>query len=85
MKSVTVEIEKEQLDRIFREMAPGDAVVLTDGMRRITLESLPAFDAEQDSPELERELLKGISSPISDYSISDLEGIIKRVRAEKRQ
>ena len=83
MKSVTVEVGKEQLDRVFREMSPGDAVVLTDGTRRITLESMPPDDIDDDE-QLEKELLKAVDGPFADFSFSELDAIAERVLAEKK-
>jgi hypothetical protein len=84
MKSLKVEIDKSQLDNLLAEITPGDGVILTDGDRQIALELLPHFDPNEDSPELEAELLKAANGPFSDYSRADLEEIAARVRAEKR-
>jgi hypothetical protein len=85
MKSVTMHVEKEQLDRLLAEMHPGDAVLLTDGDREVMLESAPVLDLDEDSAELEKELLKAVDGPFSDYSRVELEQIAARVLAEKKR
>jgi hypothetical protein len=82
MKSVTVQIEKDEFDRVLKQASPGDAVILTDGDRQIRF---PAFDVNEDSPELEAELLKAVDGPFSDYSRAELEAITARVLAEKKK
>jgi hypothetical protein len=85
MKSVTMHVEKQQLDQLLAEMAPGDAVVLTDGHREIMLESSPLLEIDDDNPELAKELLKAVDGPFSDYSRVELEEIVARVQAEKKR
>jgi hypothetical protein len=85
MKSVTMHVEKQQLDRLLAEIAPGDAVVLTDGDREIMLESGPLLEIDDDNPELVKELLKAVDGPFSDYSRVELEEIVARVQAEKKR
>jgi hypothetical protein len=85
MKSVTMRVEKEQLDRLLAEVRPGDAVILTDGAREIMFESAPPLDLDEDSPDLAKELLKAIDGPFADYSRGELEAIAARVLAEKKR
>jgi hypothetical protein len=58
--------------------------VLTDGDRRVTLEPGVALDLEEDSPELEAELLKAANGPFSPYHESELREITDRVLHERR-
>jgi hypothetical protein len=43
------------------------------------------FDPEEDSPELEAELLKGIKGPFKPYSEQEMREIGERIIREKRQ
>ena len=83
MKSVTVQVEREELDRLLKQVAPGDEVVLTDGDRKLALERFPTFDVNEDSDELGEELLKALRTRTSGYSRRDLEEVARRVRGEK--
>lgn len=83
MKSVTVHLDKLELDRVLKQVTPGDAVVLTDGDRQVRLESFAPFNVQEDSVELGNELLKAVDGPFADYSRAELEAIAARVRAEK--
>ncbi len=83
MKSVTLRIEEDELDRFLKQVSPGDAVILTDGKREYMLESPPGPDFEEDSEELGNEILKALRTPISKYSHSDLEEVMRRVRGQK--
>jgi hypothetical protein len=62
--------------------------VLAYGDKKVRLERYAPsggpvdFDLEQDSSELEAELLKGVRGPFSPYSRQDLDDIAARVRRE---
>ena len=45
--------------------------------------SAAAFDPEEDTPELEAELLKGVQGTFAPYSRQALEAVAERVRLEK--
>jgi hypothetical protein len=77
MKTVTVHVEKEQLNRIQAE----GLVVLTDGERQVTFER-SIYDLEEDSPELAAELLKASKGSFTSYSRQDLEKIAEHVIRE---
>jgi hypothetical protein len=91
MKTLTVHVAKEQLSQFIAEAHPGDAIVLTDGERRVTLEASPAesgaldLDLEEDSPELAAELLKAAAGPFTSYSRQDLEAVAQQVLLEKHR
>ena len=85
MKSVTIHIEKGELNRLLKEMTPGDAVILTDGDREIMLESAGSLNLDEDSEDLGNEILKALKTPLSNYSQTDLAEIIRRVRSEPSQ
>ena len=89
MKTVMVTAAQPELRRLVEEAYQGTAVVLAYGEKRVKLERYaPAagvvdFDLEQDSAELEAELVKAIRGPFTPYSRGDLDTIAERVRAEK--
>ena len=88
MKTVTVTAAQPELRRLVEEAYQGGPVVLAYGDKRVKLERYaPAsgavdYDLEQDSAELEAELLKAIRGPFTPYSRGDLDVIAERARAE---
>lgn len=89
MKTVTVTAAQPELCELVEEVFRGKPIVLAYGEKRVKLERYtPAngaveFDPEQDSPELEAELLPAVRSRFTPYSRQDLEAIAKRARGEK--
>ena len=82
MKTLTVEQAQKQLGQLITEAHAGNIIVLTDGDKKVTLQPGVVLDPEEDSPELEAELLKAVNSPhtplrdgelreIADQAISD--------------
>jgi predicted DNA-binding antitoxin AbrB/MazE fold protein len=51
---------------------------------RVTIESETEFDLEQDSPELEAELLKAAPGPFTPYSAAALRETCEQVAKAKR-
>ena len=85
MKTLTVQEAQSQLGQLIAEANHGNVIVLTDGAQKVTLSPGAALDLEQDSPELEAELLKGIDGPFTPYSSEEMRGIVERIiREEKR-
>ena len=85
MKTLTVQEAESQLGRLIAEANRGDLIVLTDGQQKVTLQPGAALDLEEDSPELEAELLKGIDGPYTPYSPAEMRSIVERIiREEKR-
>jgi hypothetical protein len=90
MKTLTVQLAKEQFSKILTEANRGDVIVLTDGERRMELEATPPhggavnFNLDEDSPELEAELLKAVQGSHAAYSESELRSIADRARQEHR-
>ena len=86
MKSLTVRVAKEEMTHVLAEAHHGDVIVLTDGERQIQLEAVPPhggaldLDLEENSPELEAELLKAVQGPHAPYSESELCKIAERAR-----
>ncbi len=90
MKTLTVQVAKEQFSKILNEAHRGDVIVLTDGERRMELEATPphggavALNLDDDSPELEAELLKAAQGPHAPFSEGELRSIADRAREEHR-
>ena len=91
MKTLTVHVAKEQMSQLLGEAHRGDLVVLTDGERRMELEATPPgggaldLDLEEDSPELEAELVKAVKGPHAPFSEAELRGLADRALAEHRR
>jgi hypothetical protein len=89
MKTVTITAAQPELRRLVEEAFDGTPVVLAYGEKRVKLERyVPVsgaveFDLEQDSAELEAELLKAVRGTFTPYSRQDLDAIAERVRVEK--
>ena len=89
MKTVTVTAAQPELRKLVEEAFQGAPVVLAYGEKRVKLERYAptsgavVFDLEQDSAELEAELLKAVRGGCTPYSRQDLEAIAERVRVEK--
>ena len=90
MKTLTVRLPKEQFSQILTEAHRGDVIVLTDGERRMELEATPphggalTLDLEEDSAELEAELLKTVQGPHAPFSESELRAIADRALKDHR-
>jgi len=86
MKTLTVQEAQAQLSQLIAEANDGDVIVLTDGRQKVTLQPGAALNLEEDSPELEAELLKSVDGPFTPYSTEEMRGIIERIiREEKRR
>jgi hypothetical protein len=89
MKTVTVTPAQPELRKLIEEAYGGTPVVLAYGDKKVKLERyVPAveptdFDLEEDSVELETELLKAIKGPFTPYSRQDIESIAARARRDK--
>jgi hypothetical protein len=84
MKAVSIREAEGQLGRLVAEACRGETIVLTDGDKRVTLEPGMALDLEEDSPELEAELLKAVNGPHSPYSSEEMRAACERIIREKR-
>ena len=79
MKTLTVQEAQSQLGRLIVEANRGDLIVLTDGKEKVTLQAGAASDLEEDSAELEAELLKGIDGPYTPYAVEEMRGVVERI------
>lgn len=88
MKTFTVSEAEGRLSQLLAEAARGDVIVLTDGDIRVTLAPRDArkpLDPEEDSPELEAELLKAIDGPFRPYSEGEFRAVGERIIRDQRQ
>ena len=81
MKTLTVQEAQTPLGQLIAEANEGNVIVLTDGRQKVTLQPGVALNLEDDSPELEAELLKGIDGPYTPYSTEEMRGIVERKTA----
>ena len=84
MKAIPVKEAQGQLGQLIAEACRGELIVLTDGDKRVTLEPGVSIDLEQDSPELELELLKAANGPFTPYSSEEMRAACEKVIREKR-
>lgn len=84
MKAVSVHEAAGQLGRLVAEACGGETIVLTDGDRRVTLEPGAPLDLEEDSPELEAELLKAVEGPHAPMRENELREIADQALREYR-
>jgi hypothetical protein len=83
MKAISIREAEGQLGQLVAEACRGETIVLTDGANRVTL-APRVLDLEEDSPELEAELLKAVNGPHSPYSSEEMRAACERVIREKR-
>jgi hypothetical protein len=86
MRTFTVAEAQKQLSQIIADVNRGEYIVLSDGDQKVTLCPGGVIDPEEDSPELEAELLKSIDESSSPYSAEELrkigKGILKKLGNE---
>lgn len=78
MKTLTIREARDQLPELIAAVHRGESIVLTDGDRSVSLEPRIALDLEEDSPELEAELLKAVDGPHSPLAEGELRAIASR-------
>ena len=84
MKAITVREAQGQLGQLVAEACRGETIVLTDGDHEVTLSPRPILDLEEDSPELEAELLKAVNGSHSPLRDGELREIADRALREHR-
>ena len=85
MKAISIREAQGQLGELIAQACRGETIVLTDGDRRVTLEPGVALDLEEDSPELEAELLKAVNGPHSPYSSEEMRAACEKNLQEHRR
>ena len=83
MKAVSIREAQGQLGELIAEACRVENIVLTDGNNEVTL-APHVLDLEEDSPELEAELLKAANGPFTPYHDSELREIADRALREHR-
>jgi hypothetical protein len=84
MKAVSIQEAEGQLGKLIAEALQGETIVLSDGDKKVTLLPGVALDLEEDSQELEAELLKAANGPFKPYREGELREIADRALAEHR-
>jgi len=84
MKAISVEEAKSRLPDLIAEACRGETIVLTDGDNKVTLSPGVSLNLDEDSPELEAELLKAVNGPHSPYSSEEMRAACGRIAREKR-
>jgi hypothetical protein len=84
MKTIPVLEAQGQLGNLIAEACRGEVVVLTDGDKQVRLEPHALLDLEEDSPELEAELLKAADGPFTPYVPDEMRAACERAVREKR-
>jgi hypothetical protein len=72
MKAVTIREAQGQLGELIAQACRGELIVLTDGDKQVALEPRALLDLEEDSPELEAELLRAVNGPHAPLSEAEL-------------
>jgi hypothetical protein len=84
MKAVTVQEAQHQLGQLIAEACGGELIVVTDGNKQVALEPRVAQGEEEESPELEAELLKAANGPFMPYSATEMRQACERIVRDKR-
>jgi hypothetical protein len=84
MKAISIREAEGQLGQLVAEACRGETIVLTDGDNEVTLSPRPFLDLEEDSPELEAELLKAAKGPFTPYSSEEMRAACEKIAREKR-
>jgi antitoxin (DNA-binding transcriptional repressor) of toxin-antitoxin stability system len=84
VKAVTVQEAQTQLGQLIAEACGGELIVVTDGNKQVALEPRAAQGEDDESPELEAELLKAAKGPFTPYSAAEMRETCKRILREKR-
>jgi len=84
MKAVTVQEAQTRLGQLIAEACSGELIVVTDGNKQVALEPRAAEGEDDESPELEAELLKAANGPFTPYSAAEMRDACKRIIREKR-
>jgi hypothetical protein len=72
MKAVTIREAQGQLGELIAQACRGELIVLTDGDKQVALEPRGVLELEEDSPELEAELLRTVNGPHAPFSEGEL-------------
>ncbi|HXI69568.1 MAG TPA: hypothetical protein VNN22_04350 [Verrucomicrobiae bacterium] len=84
MKAISIRDAQGQLGELIAQACRGETIVLTDGDNEVTLSPRPVLDLEEDSPELEAELLKAANGPFRPFHEGELREIADKALREHR-
>lgn len=86
MKTLTVSQAKARLGKLVEEVYAGEPVLLAHHDKLVKLERFEVLDPEEDTPELEAELLKAVEGPHAPYSGERLRARLDhRIRQRRRR
>lgn len=87
MKAISIREAQGRLGELIAKACRGETIVLTDGDNEVTL-APHVLDLEEDSPELEAELLKAVNGPHAPMREGELREIadqaVREYRARRR-
>jgi hypothetical protein len=83
MKVIDVAEAAGNLAKIIADVTNGEAIVLRDGAREVALSPHPTQDQEE-SPELEAEMLKTANGPFTPFTREELRGYAGKLIQECR-
>jgi antitoxin (DNA-binding transcriptional repressor) of toxin-antitoxin stability system len=83
VKAISILEAQGQLGELIAQACRGETIVLTDGNNEVTL-APHVLDLEEDSPELEAELLKAANGPFRPFHESELREIADKALREHR-
>jgi len=84
VKAISIRDAQGQLGELIAQACRGETIVLTDGDNEVTLSPRPVLDLEEDSPELEAELLKAANGPFRPFHEGELREIADKALREHR-
>ena len=84
MQTLTVQEAEAKLAQLIARANEGEVIVLTDGRQNVTLQPGNASTLEDDTPELEAELLKAVDGPFTPYSSNEMRSIVERIIREEK-
>jgi len=82
VKSLTLLEAEGQLGNLIAEAFRGELVVLTDGDKQVALKPCAPLSLDEDTPELEAELLRAVNGPHSPFAESELRELANKALAE---
>ena len=91
MRTLSISEAQNQLPQLIQEVFSGGMVVLACGDKLVKLSAYDPsdprvdLDLEEDSPELEAELLKAVEGPHAPYSHEEMRAIADRALRENRE
>jgi antitoxin (DNA-binding transcriptional repressor) of toxin-antitoxin stability system len=87
MKVITIAEAEGQLSQIIYAVSQGESIILKDGDREVCLSPHEPgeLNLDEDSPELEAELLKSADQVAEPFSMEELRAIGQRVLRRRGQ